>query len=332
MPLTLVLGPANSAKAGHVLGAYAAAARRDALLVVPTAQDALHYSRELAEQHAVVGSVMTFASLAREIARRAGYHGRVVSSIGRRRLLRRAVPGLELRLLQRSATGRGFAAAAAELIAELERSMVTPQRFVQALAAWGAEDHRRREYAREVGQLYLSYVRELDRLERVDGELFAWRALDALRLQPGRWGSTAVFFYGFDDLLTIERDAVETLARIAEAHVTVSLTYEANRAAFSARAEVVQELRALAAMVTELPALDEFYAPQARRTLHHLERSLFEPAAARLDPGPAVGLLEAGGSWRRPRLSARRCCHCWPLVSRRPRSSLSAARCGTAPG
>ena len=48
MPLTLVLGPANSAKAGVVLGAYADAARRGALLVVPTAVDARQYAREVA--------------------------------------------------------------------------------------------------------------------------------------------------------------------------------------------------------------------------------------------------------------------------------------------
>ena len=64
MPLTLVLGPANSAKAGEVLGAYGAAARRGALLVVPTALDAEHYSRELAAEGAVIGSVLTFAGLA----------------------------------------------------------------------------------------------------------------------------------------------------------------------------------------------------------------------------------------------------------------------------
>ena len=61
MPLTLVLGPANSAKAGEVLGAYAAAAQRGALLVVPTALDADHYARELAAGGAVLGSVLTFA-------------------------------------------------------------------------------------------------------------------------------------------------------------------------------------------------------------------------------------------------------------------------------
>ena len=36
MPLALVTGPANAAKAGEVLGAFAAAAHRGALLVVPT--------------------------------------------------------------------------------------------------------------------------------------------------------------------------------------------------------------------------------------------------------------------------------------------------------
>ena len=61
---------------------------------------------------------------------------------------------------------------------------------------------------------------------RVDAELYLWRAIDALRAQPGRWGETPVFFYGFDDLLAIERDAVETLARIVGVEVTVSLTYE----------------------------------------------------------------------------------------------------------
>ena len=66
MPLTLVLGPANSAKAGEVLSAYAAAARRGALLVVPTGADAEHYRRELAQQGSVLGSVLTFAGLAGE--------------------------------------------------------------------------------------------------------------------------------------------------------------------------------------------------------------------------------------------------------------------------
>ena len=295
MPLTLILGPANSAKAGEVLGAFSRAARRGAMLVVPTAQDAEHYARELAGDGAMLGSVVTFSGLAAEMARRTDYAGRRVSALQREHILRRVIGRLELRALGESAPARGFTRAAGELIAELQRSLITPQRFAQALSAWAAQDARRADYAHDVASLYLAFANELDRRGRLDAELYAWRAIDALRAAPGRWGETPVFVYGFDDLTAIERDAIETLARIVGVEVTVSLTYEPERAALSARAEVVQELRAFAGRVEQLPALEEHYAPDARDALHHLERGLFEPAAERIDPGAAVGLLEAGG-------------------------------------
>src|SRR5436305_845808 len=55
MPLTLVTGPANSAKAAVVLDGVRAALDRDPLLVVPTAADAERYRRELADGGAVFG-------------------------------------------------------------------------------------------------------------------------------------------------------------------------------------------------------------------------------------------------------------------------------------
>jgi ATP-dependent helicase/DNAse subunit B len=296
--LKLVLGPANSAKAGEVLGTYAAAAARGAVLVVPTSADAQLYTRELAGAGAVFGaSVLTFSGLAREIAWRTGYAGRRASRLQRERLLTRAVAGARLSVLGPSSGGSGFAVAVGELIAELERSLVTPQRFASALDAWAAGEAARVSYARELGGLYFAYVRELDHAGLVDEELFARGALDALRASPERWGTDAVFFYGFDDLLALERDGVETLARIAGAEVTVSLTYEPGREALSARAQTVEELRAFAADVVELPALDEWYAEKSRTALHFLERRLFEPVQEdqRIDPGEAVQLLEAGG-------------------------------------
>src|ERR1700744_3690174 len=126
MGLTLVLGPANSAKAGEVLGAYAAAARRGALLVVPTATDARHYARELAGEGAVLGSVVTFSGLAAEIARRVDYAGRRLSELQRARVLGRVVARSTLDVLVPSASAAGFAAAAGDLIAELQRSLIDP--------------------------------------------------------------------------------------------------------------------------------------------------------------------------------------------------------------
>ena len=295
MPLTLVLGPANSAKAGEVLGAFSDAAHRGALLVVPTALDAEHYARELAQRGAVLGSVLTFRGLAHEIARRTGYEARRLSALQRELVLRRVIDGLDFGVLGRSAQAPGFVGAAGALIAELQRSLVTPQRFSQALSAWAAADPRRVGYAEDIARIYHGYRSELDRIGRVDAELYAWRALDALRGEPRQWGSEPVFVYGFDDLTAIERDAIETLCRIVGVDVTVSFTYEAGRAALSARAEVVEELRALADRVRELPALDEHYEPVSRTALHHLERFLFEPAAERIDPGDDVHLLEAAG-------------------------------------
>jgi ATP-dependent helicase/DNAse subunit B len=304
MPLTLVLGPANSAKAGEVLGGFAAASGRGAILVVPTALDADHYSRELAGDGAVLGSVLTFSGLAFEIASRAGYSARRLTKTQRERVLERAIEEIRFRALREASGTSGFPNACGELIAELERSLVTAERFASAMESWGEEDPRRRGYAKDVAAIYTRYVAELDRLGRVDAELFAWRALDALRAKPGRWGREPVFFYGFDDLHPLERDAIETLARVAGADVTVSLTYEAGRVALSARAEAVEELRPLAERVIELPALDEHYEPESREALHHLERWLFEPSPPRVDPGGAIGLLEAGGERAEAELAA----------------------------
>jgi ATP-dependent helicase/DNAse subunit B len=263
-----------------VLGAFAAQRQRGALLVVPTARDARLYTRELAAGGAVMGgAVLTFSGLTREIAKRAGFEGQRVSELQRERLVRRAIQTVRLQELAESARTPGFVAAAVELIAELERSLIKPERFARSGAG-------------EVAAIYSAYARELDRVGRVDAELYAWAALDALRENPGRWGATEVFFYGFDDLTPLERDAIETLARVAGSNVTVSLTYEPGRAALAARAEAVEELRPLAERVLELPATDEYYADPA---LHFLERHLFEGTSDAVDPGAAVRLLEAGG-------------------------------------
>ena len=45
MPLTLITGPANAAKAGAVLERFRAALAREPVLVVPTPADVQHYQR-----------------------------------------------------------------------------------------------------------------------------------------------------------------------------------------------------------------------------------------------------------------------------------------------
>src|SRR5215213_8526451 len=282
MPLTLVTGPANAAKACEVLGAFREALSRassarlpapEPLLVVPTSADVEPYQRELAASGTVFGGeVVTFQRLLRLIAQRAGYGGRSIGDVGRERVVRAVVAEARLEALQRSALSPGFAAAAAALFDELQRAMVAPERFISAVRRWREEDPaaRRAAGAEEAALLYGAYRRRLERLGRVDREGYAWGALDALRAEPSRWGGRPVFLYGFDDLTPAQLDAVETLVRACGTDVTLSLTYEPGRAAFSARAAAVETLRPLAqadGRVLELPEVADHYAKAARPAL-----------------------------------------------------------------
>ena len=311
MPLTLVTGPANAAKAGVVLDAFREALERsgsarlpapEPLLVVPTGRDVEPYQRELAAGGTVFGAqIVTFERLLGLIATRAGYRERRLGPVARDRVVRAVVREARLRVLADSAATPGFARAAARLFAELQRALVAPERFTAGMRRWAAAAGASRgAYADELAGLYAAYRRRLADLGRVDPEGHAWGGLDALRAAPERWGARPVFLYGFDDLTPVQLDVVETLVRACEAPVTVSLTAEPGRAALAARAATVETLRPLAeatGRVVELPDRSEHYAPAARPALHRLERRLFEgtPPGQRVPPNGAVRVLEAGG-------------------------------------
>jgi ATP-dependent helicase/DNAse subunit B len=294
LPLTLVTGPANAEKAGVVLDAYREQLARGAepILVVPRFADMEHYRRELAEGGAVFGvRVERFRGLIGELARRAGIAGRPVGALARERVAVAAIAATKLTRLGPAARTPGFAGALLRLIAELEQQRVDPPRLAQALKAWAAGGEARGAFAGELSALVFAYREALDRLGRRDEELHTAAALDAIRLEPHRWGATPVLFYGFDDLTPLQLDAVETLAR--HAPVTLALTFEPGRVAFAARAQSHNDLLPLADEVITLEGRPDHYAHPA---LHHLERNLFEAAdTERPDAGDAIVLLEAGG-------------------------------------
>ena len=113
-----------------------------------------------------------------------------------------------------------------------------------------------------------------------------------------------MFLYGFDDLTPLQRDTVETLARHAD--VCVALAYEPGRAAFAGRAATVELLKPLAERHELLHDRSEHYAPAARAALHHLERELFEPGAARRRAQRRGAAAGGGRRARRGRAGRRR--------------------------
>jgi ATP-dependent helicase/nuclease subunit B len=303
VPLTLITGPANAEKARVVLDGYRAALARGRapILVVPTFADVERYRTELAAGGVVFGAqVVQFAWLMEEAARRGGLRGRPLGRLARERVAAAAVARTDLRALAPSASTRGFVRELLRFVDELEERRVTPQRLAQALRAWAAGDPGRRAYGDEVAALYGAYRRALERLGRLDAHLYAAAALDGLRERPAAWGSTPVFFYGFDDLQALQRDAVEALAATGS-EVTLSLSYEPGRMAFAGRATTFAELHREGVTHRALQARAEHYAPASRDALHHLERGLFELADDQLfdpdpvDPGAAVALLQGGG-------------------------------------
>src|SRR5205807_165519 len=84
--------------------------------------------------------------------------------------------------------------------AVLERAMVEPDVLDAALDRAG----RARGRPAEAAAIYRRYRERLDAAGLVDAELFAWRALDALRERPLDFGRTPLFVYGFDDFTPIE--------------------------------------------------------------------------------------------------------------------------------
>jgi ATP-dependent helicase/DNAse subunit B len=305
VPITLITGPANAGKAHEVMsavGGYVAHGVQP-LLVLPTHADVEHYRRELAQEGLVLGArVERFEGLIGEVVRRAGIGEAVLGRVAREQILA-AIASSVLAAGDEApaATGRerstpGFVRALARIVEELEVQRVTPARLEAALRAWVAVDGTGAVGgAEDLARCFGEYRRVLKRIRRTDQERRAVQALDALRRGPLLWGATPVLVYGFDDFGALQLDAIETLGAVVDAPVTVSLTYEPGRTAFAGRAGTFETLAPLVAKHRHLRARAEYYAPQARAALHHLERSLFEPGPARVAAGGAVQLLEGGG-------------------------------------
>ncbi len=288
MSITLVTGPANSGKAQVVMDAVRRHLARGAepMLIVPTRTDAEHYLRELAGSEAAVGvRVGVFSDLVEELVRRAGVREPVLGPLARDRVLSAIAPAGQQR-------HPGFRRELGELIDELQIKRVAPPRLAAALDAGLGDGAAALGF--DLAAAYASYQRRLERLGRLDEQQRALRALDRLREQPFLWSGDPVLFYGFDDLTPLQLDAIETLGRLVDAEVTVSLPYEPGRTAFAGRAGTYQMLAPIS-LERDLPAQDAHYAPASRAALAHLERGLFESQAKRSPPGAALELLQGGG-------------------------------------
>ena len=218
MPLTLITGPANAAKAGAVLERLRAALARDPVLVVPTSADAAHYARELAGAGLVFGAeVTTFPRLMRDIAADRRRARAAAGRLARERVVRAAIGDVELRELAASAAGPGFADALGDLFAELQRSLASPGALRARRCARGARPGPRRRTPASSPRSTRPTTAGWRRSGAVDADGLTRAALDALARGVGRPAAVP---------LRLRRahagpaDLVETLVRHTDTEVT----------------------------------------------------------------------------------------------------------------
>ena len=320
-----------------MLGGLRARLADDPILVVPTLGDVEHAQRELAERGAVFGArVLRFTWLFEEIAARAGYGQR--DGVG---------------LPARAARGGGGARDEAERARASRRpSPGSPEPRPVSWPSWGASARRwspraspsalrnwagRGPAARVRGRGGGAYTAAIAPGSTgsglVDEELFAWRALDALRAGRARPGGARRCSSTASTISTGSSSTRSTRSRTGRgADVTVSLPFEPGRRAFKAVATLHEELLALGADELELAPVDDHYAPESRAALHHVERLLFEddpPSKAEPGERDLVPLRGRGAGRGRagrragPPAPAQRC------RARRRRSGVQGARRAT---
>ena len=308
MPLTLITGPANAAKAGAVLERFRAALPREPVLVVPTAADAEHYQRELSAEGIVVGAEVVDVPAAGPRARGGHRRARARRS-GRSRAsgsCARWWPRRTCEVLARSAAAPGFPAAADALFAELGRSLIGPARFTRAVRDWEASGEAPAHARRARGPVLRLPPPARARSAPSTREGLARAALDALRERPGRLGRPAGVPLRLrrPDAAAARhgRDARPPRRRLRRARLRagprgVRRPGGDGRAAQAAR-------RAPRAARTTAPSTTR---PTARAALHHLERELFEPGAAGGRPTARSGCWRPAASAPRPSWSPPRC-------------------------
>ncbi|HET8815729.1 MAG TPA: PD-(D/E)XK nuclease family protein [Solirubrobacterales bacterium] len=294
MPLKLIYGPPNSGRRGIVLDAFRRAIERDPLLVVPTADDAFDFERELSAADtpsgcAVLGgSVSTFRGLAAEVAGICGFPpSRPLSEAQRLRAIAVAVERRRNRLgpLRRSAAHEGFPSSLSALLDELQAAGLDPT-AVEA----GAATLDRSAYLGDLASLFAAYEEIRAQIGRGDAHAVARQAIDALRSQPQAW-RRPVFVYGFDDLTGNQLELLAALAAASE--VTLAIAFE-DRAVFAGRSRLLERLRERVEISEEATTgADPANTPNP--LLFDIERRLGEPAEGARTGGEGVALLRSAG-------------------------------------
>ncbi len=258
-------------------------------VVLPDRLQTAAFRRRLADAGGALGvQIGTFGDLYRELLEMTGRTIPVASSPMLHRLVQAAVEQVYTAGgLQHYAELRqtpGFSLALRDAFAELKRSLVYPDAFIQRAALGGAAQQ-------ELARLYLAYQTRLQALGWADPEGLSWLAVEALQNNPGLADKMQLLVVdGFDSFNSAQCQALRLLAPIVP-HILITLPGELpfHRAAHRRSEAAYQALSSsLPLIVHELPGPPHLPAP-----LQQIEASLFELGATPIAPTDSIHMIEA---------------------------------------
>jgi len=297
--LTLLLGPCNSGKMGHLLDWWSRHAGLKPVVVTPTRAVSDAFTDEMARRVGAVfgqSQAMTFDRFARTVLGEPSL--RVVTDLDRTLLVSRLLGDLELSALEPVASLPGSVGAVKALLQELGESGHSWQNLARILKRWGEIDASAKDLAADIRRLVVAYSAACAGGRWLDAPSAVQRAEE----RAAQW-ERPVAVYGFTSFTLGQRRLLRALS--SRVPVILAFNHEEGRTIELTPASEVHSWRHIATQIVQLDRQDRAYSSPS---IAHLERHFLAPPIDPVPPesgGPeGVRLLLASGQRNEAELAA----------------------------
>lgn len=294
MPIHLYLAPAGAGKTDYLLAQVCQTTRAglsSARVCVASTLQAAAWKKRLAGQGGSLGTrVQIFDELYLDCLNAAGVPFTELSEPVRRRLVQVIAESLPLEHFAPIAHRPGFVQLLQGLIAELKAARIDPDQLAAAIAGFSAEPR-----LTEPADIYATYQRQLQTLHWADRAGLGWLAVETLETEAKPPQAGPLFIVdGFDNFTGVQIAFLQAYSRrFEQTIIALTGTTDGSERPFAHRRFDQTRRRLEEAFGCTAEPLPVAPSPRRRAVLAHLERSLFETTAPKLDQAGEVELIAA---------------------------------------
>jgi len=272
MPTRLIISPPATGKTEYCIEQIRGHLKEHPLsqvwVVLPDRLQASYFRRRLAESGGALGAhVGRFGDLYKHILERAGNYVPVASNALLHRIVQETVDAASLIHYAPLRTLPGFILVLRDSFAELKRSLIYPEAFV--------EQSKNASLAQqELAQLYLTYQARLRELGWADTEGLSWLAVASLVENPALLDETLQMLVvdGFDSFAGAQRRALQLFANKADVLITLEGEENSRRQAHRRFIRTLETIRK--ELSPEVVSISR--APALPPDVLHIEERIFE--------------------------------------------------------